>query len=148
MILLTAVWVYGLSGITTNSDGLAFNVVFYSVLGSIAYFVVLLLTSFTASAITSKNRFPLTFHTVLLADTVFSYALILGSSWLLSTETEIASSAGGNQGELAVNGLRTVLGWRQASGIARNAICFAIVLHFLFFIHNYIATRNQSAAEQ
>lgn len=149
LISLMFVWARGLDGVKTNTGGFSFGVLWLSTFAVIAYFLVLFLVSFIASAVTSKNKFPLNFHTVLLADTVFSYALILITSRLFLTESGASSvSSGGNQGALVVKGLRTVLGWRQASDIAKNVIWFSIVLHFLFFIHNYIATRNQSGAEQ
>ncbi|MND62549.1 hypothetical protein D3C80_538370 [compost metagenome] len=147
LISLTAVWAHGLEGVKTNPDGVIFNVLFYSISGSIAYFIVLFLASFLATIITSKNNFPLNFHTVMLADTVFSHAFILSSSWLFLMQSASSVSVGGSQGEQVVNGLYTVVGWKNASYNAWGAICFAIVLHFAFFIHNYISTRNQSTAE-
>ena len=52
LISLTAVWAHGLEGVKTNPDGVIFNVLFYSISGSIAYFIVLFLASFLATIIT------------------------------------------------------------------------------------------------
>ena len=142
-ISLTAVWAYGLEGFKTNTGGLVFNVVFYSFLALTVYFFVLFIASISASLLTSSNRFPLNFYTVSLADMFFSYSIILSSSLLFLTESESTVSVGVSEGELIINGLRTILGWRHASESARGAICFAIVLHFLFFIHSYIALKTR-----
>lgn len=148
LISLTDFLVNGLAGVNTNTGGFIFNVLFYSILGLSAYFLFLLFASLIATAITSKNSFSLTFHTVFLADTIFSYALVLSFAWLFLTESASSVSVSGSQGELVVNGLYTILGWKNASYCARSAISFAVVLHFLFLIHNYIATRNQLMSER
>jgi hypothetical protein len=137
-----------LIGVKTNTDGFVFNVLFYSVVGLTAYSLVLFLASFVATAITSKNSFSLTFHTVFLADTIFSYALVLSFAWFFLRESGSSVSVSGSQGELVVNGLYTILGWKNAAYNARGAVSFAIVLHFLFIVHNYVATRNQLMAER
>ncbi|WP_312361269.1 hypothetical protein [Agrobacterium sp.] len=124
------------------SGGLVFNAAYYSLTGLILYSIVLFAASAAISLFSSSNRFSLDFYNVLLADAVFSYVIILISSWFFLTENESSVSIGRHQGELVVSGLKTVLGWRVASESAKGAIYLAIVLHFLFFIHNYIATRT------
>ena len=143
-----ASWTYGLEGIKRNTGGLLFNVFFYGILASTIYSFLLFLASALVSLFTSSNRFALNFEAVSLADTLFSYMLIPISSLLFLTESESTVSIGVSQGELVENGLYTVIGWRHAAENMRGAICFAIALHFLAFIHNYITLRNRLTAKQ
>ncbi len=123
-----------------NIGGIVFNVACYSVAALLIYWIVLFVVSAAASFFTATNRFPLSFQTVLLADTLFLYAMLVSSSWLFLAENSTMVSVGGSQGELVVNGVKTILGWRDAAQNAISGIRFAIVLHILFSVHNYVAT--------
>lgn len=123
--------------------GKVFNVAYYSVAALLIYCILLFLASSAVSFFTGKNRFSLSFQTVLLADILFLYAMLEGSSLLFLTENSSTVSVGGSQGELVRNGLKTILGWRDAAENAISGIRFAIALHFLFSIHNYMAARTE-----
>ncbi|WP_280171542.1 hypothetical protein [Agrobacterium pusense] len=123
-----------------NIGGIVFNVACYSVAALLIYWIVLFVVSAAASFFTATNRFPLSFQTVLLADTLFLYAMLVSSSWLFLAENSSMVSVGGLQGELVVNGVKTILGWRDSAQNAIRGIRFAIVLHILFSVHNYVAT--------
>lgn len=126
-----------------NAGAMVFNVACYSVAALLTYCILLFLASAAVSFFTGKNRFSLSFQTVLLADILFLYAMLEGSCLLFLTENSSTVSVGGSQGELVRNGLKTILGWRDAAENAISGIRFAIALHFLFSIHNYVAARTE-----
>lgn len=126
-----------------NAGAMVFNVACYSVAALLIYCILLFLASAAVSFFTGKNRFSLSFQTVLLADILFLYAILEGSSLLFLTENSSTVSVGGSQGELVRNGLKTILGWRDAAENAISGIRLAIALHFLFSIHNYMAARTE-----
>ncbi|SOC90468.1 hypothetical protein SAMN05216358_0536 [Rhizobium sp. AN5] len=131
-----------------NAGAMVFNVAYYSVAALLIYCILLFLASSAVSFFTGKNRFSLSFQTVLLADTLFLYAMLEGSSLLFLTENSSTVSVGGSRGELVRNGLKTILGWRDAAENAISGIRFAIGLHLLFSIHNYMATRTEPSAKR
>jgi len=118
-----------------------------SLLSLIAYFLVLFSTSVFVSILTSSNQFPLNFRTVAVADTIFCYGLILITSGLFLTEAGISLSLSAARGELAVDGIKTPLGWQVSAQNAKTAIFCIIAIHALFLIHNFVATRRQPVAD-
>ena len=142
---LPIVYSQGFEFVKAN-DFFIFAVVFLGIAGLIAYFLVLFFASVLMSMLTSSNRFPINFRTVAVADTIFSYGLIMVTSAMFLTETRLPISVAVARGPLVVDGIKTLLGWQVAAENTKTAIFCIIAIHALFLIHNFIATRRQPVA--
>ncbi|MDQ1183937.1 hypothetical protein [Agrobacterium larrymoorei] len=123
-----------------------FAVVLMGIAGLIAYFLMLFFASVLMSMLSSSNQFPINFHTVAVADTIFCYGLIMMVSAFFLTETGLPISVNVAQGPLVVDGIKTPLGWQVSAQNAKSAIFCIIAIHALCLIHNFVATRRQPVA--